>query len=99
MPTTEPTRILVVSDRTALSPELLGAIGARAERGPVCGGSGSDDPRGIDDAHGYGKPSRFVTEEVRATCDQIRSDDERTAFARPSHPPRKISVSVDALFQ
>jgi DNA helicase II / ATP-dependent DNA helicase PcrA len=56
-------------------------------------------PRGIDDAHGYGKPSRFLTEEVRATCDQIRSDDERTAFARPSHPPRKISVSVDALFR
>jgi DNA helicase-2/ATP-dependent DNA helicase PcrA len=56
-------------------------------------------PRGIDDAHGYGKPSRFLTEAVRATCDQIRSDDERTAFARPSHPPRKISVSVDALFR
>ncbi len=35
MPSTEPTRILVVSDRIALAPELLGAIAARAERGPI----------------------------------------------------------------
>jgi DNA helicase-2/ATP-dependent DNA helicase PcrA len=55
-------------------------------------------PRGIDDAHGYGKPSRFLTDEVRRTCELIRSD-ERIAAARPDHPPRKISVSVDALFQ
>ena len=55
-------------------------------------------PRGIDDAHGYGKPSRFLTDEVRRTCELIRSD-ERIAAARPDHPPRKISVSVDALFR
>jgi DNA helicase-2/ATP-dependent DNA helicase PcrA len=56
-------------------------------------------PRGIDDAHGYGKPSRFLTDDVRRTCELIRSDDERIAAARPDHPPRKISVSVDALFR
>ena len=56
-------------------------------------------PRGIDDAHGYGKPSRFLTEDVRRTCELIRSDDERIATARPDHPARKISVSVDALFR
>jgi DNA helicase II / ATP-dependent DNA helicase PcrA len=55
-------------------------------------------PRGIDDAHGYGKPSRFLTDEVRRTCELIRSD-ERIAAARTDHPPRKISVSVDALFR
>ena len=55
-------------------------------------------PRGIDDAHGYGKPSRFLTDEVRSTCELIRSN-ERIAAARPDHPPRKISVSVDALFR
>ena len=55
-------------------------------------------PRGIDDAHGYGKPSRFLTDEVRRTCELIRSG-ERIAAARPDHPPRKISVSVDALFR
>jgi DNA helicase-2/ATP-dependent DNA helicase PcrA len=55
-------------------------------------------PRGIDDAHGYGKASRFLTDEVRRTCELIRSG-ERIAAARPDHPPRKISVSVDALFR
>ncbi len=56
-------------------------------------------PRGIDDAHGYGKPSRFLTGEVRETCDVTRPDDERAGVPRPGHPPRKISVSVDALFR
>ncbi len=56
-------------------------------------------PRGVDDAHGYGKPSRFLTDEVRDTCDVIRTDDESTGLARPGRPPRKISVSVDALFR
>jgi DNA helicase-2/ATP-dependent DNA helicase PcrA len=56
-------------------------------------------PRGIDDAHGYGKPSRFLTDEVLGTCDVVRADDDRFGVARPGHPPRKISVSVDALFR
>jgi DNA helicase-2/ATP-dependent DNA helicase PcrA len=56
-------------------------------------------PRGIDDAHGYGKPSRFLTDAVRGTCDVVRPDDVAVGPARPGHPPRKISVSVDALFR
>lgn len=56
-------------------------------------------PRGIDDAHGYGKPSRFLTQEVRATCEIVRlADDSRAGAATSRSPPRKISVSVDSLF-
>jgi DNA helicase-2/ATP-dependent DNA helicase PcrA len=55
-------------------------------------------PRGIDDAHGYGKPSRFLTDEVRSTCEVVRPDDQ-DARPGPTHSaPRKITVSVDALF-
>ncbi len=56
-------------------------------------------PRGIDDAHGYGKPSRFLTDAVKATCEPVRPDQERFGVPRPGHEPRKISVSVDALFR
>ena len=56
-------------------------------------------PRGIDDAHGFGKPSRFLTDAVKATCEQVRPDQERFGVPRPGHEPRKISVSVDALFR
>ena len=56
-------------------------------------------PRGIDDAHGYGKPSRFLTEEVRRTCDILRpADDAVDGAGALGGPPRKISVSVDSLF-
>ena len=56
-------------------------------------------PRGIDDAHGYGKPSRFLTDEVRRTCETVRlSDDSATGLDPARSPPRKISVSVDSLF-
>jgi DNA helicase-2/ATP-dependent DNA helicase PcrA len=54
-------------------------------------------PAGLDDAHGYGKPSRFLTAAVRATCETIRLDEPvQPPAAAPV--PRKISVSVDALF-
>ena len=56
-------------------------------------------PRGIDDAHGYGKPSRFLTEDVRRTCDAVRVGDDTATGLHPARsPPRKISVSVDSLF-
>ena len=56
-------------------------------------------PRGIDDAHGYGKPSRFLTAEVLAAL-------RRHAPARrPAEPLRRagrhappVSVSPDSLF-
>jgi DNA helicase II / ATP-dependent DNA helicase PcrA len=56
-------------------------------------------PHGIDDAHGYGKASRFLTDEVRATCDVVRIGDAglRAPGVR-SGPVRKITVSVDSLF-
>jgi len=56
-------------------------------------------PHGIDDAHGYGKASRFLTDEVRATCDVVRVGDAglRAPGVR-SGPVRKITVSVDSLF-
>jgi ATP-dependent DNA helicase UvrD/PcrA len=55
-------------------------------------------PKGVDDAHGYGKPSRFLTEEVQATCDVIRQADAQPAAS--SDPPRRqIDVSVDDLFR
>ncbi len=55
-------------------------------------------PKGTDDAHGYGKPSRFLTDEVQATCDVIRPPEPQPA---PSSdvPRRHISVSVDDLFR
>ncbi len=57
-------------------------------------------PRGVDDAHGYGKASRFLTEEVRATCTTVRAG--RGGFtAAPGRGGelRKIKVSVDSLFK
>ncbi|MFL5823094.1 MAG: ATP-dependent helicase [Solirubrobacteraceae bacterium] len=54
-------------------------------------------PSGIDDAHGYGKPSRFLTEDVQRCCQVIRPP-EATPLAGTGSPPRRIKVSVDSLF-
>ena len=55
-------------------------------------------PYGRDDAHGYGKPSRFLTPAVRGTCELV-SLDEPLARPTPAEPARRqIEVSVDALF-
>jgi DNA helicase II / ATP-dependent DNA helicase PcrA len=56
-------------------------------------------PRGIDDAHGYGKASRFLTEEVQRTCEVVRADEMAGAVQRPGGELRRITVSVDSLFQ
>ena len=54
-------------------------------------------PRGGDDAHGYGRASRFLTDDVQSLF-------ARTRPAGSSHMPpvevtaRRIEVSVDALF-
>jgi DNA helicase-2/ATP-dependent DNA helicase PcrA len=54
-------------------------------------------PGGVDDAHGYGKPSRFLTDEVRRCCEVIRGSDP--VYAVGGHKPvRRIEVSVDSLF-
>jgi len=55
-------------------------------------------PRGIDDAHGYGKPSRFLTAEVQATCESARTRFADAGVPPANGPPRRIQVSVDALF-
>jgi DNA helicase II / ATP-dependent DNA helicase PcrA len=59
-------------------------------------------PRGADDAHGYGKASRFLTDRVQALC--RRTDCTGIgldAGGRPAPTPGgpRIEVSVDALFQ
>ncbi len=55
-------------------------------------------PKGSDDAHGYGKPSRFLTEEVRQTCEVVRRADA-VGYGAAARSPRKISVSPDSLFR
>jgi DNA helicase-2/ATP-dependent DNA helicase PcrA len=55
-------------------------------------------PAGIDDAHGYGKASRFLTDEVRKLCEVIRPlDDPGELDADGSE--RRIVVSVNSLFE
>ena len=55
-------------------------------------------PNGTDDAHGYGKPSRFLTEAVQQRCDVIRPSESRPHLGPPTATTRRITVSVDALF-
>jgi DNA helicase-2/ATP-dependent DNA helicase PcrA len=56
-------------------------------------------PRGGDDAHGYGKPSRFLTEAVQATCEVSRpADSFERAAGSASRELRRVTVSVDRLF-
>jgi ATP-dependent DNA helicase UvrD/PcrA len=54
-------------------------------------------PHGIDDAHGYGKPSRFLTPEVQRSCQIIRTADP-VHHGGSSSSLRRIEVSVDSLF-
>ncbi|HEX4107793.1 MAG TPA: ATP-dependent helicase [Solirubrobacteraceae bacterium] len=56
-------------------------------------------PAGRDDAHGYGKPSRFLSPAVQAHLRVVHGageDDGPRPAAAPS--ARRIEVSVDALF-
>jgi ATP-dependent DNA helicase UvrD/PcrA len=56
-------------------------------------------PHGRDDAHGYGKPSRFLTPEVLACCEVSRlPDDPLSPNGAPVAPGRRVAVSPDALF-
>jgi DNA helicase-2/ATP-dependent DNA helicase PcrA len=55
-------------------------------------------PNGIDDAHGYGKPSRFLTREVQESCRIIRPAEPAHLGGVSRSPPRRIEVSVDSLF-
>jgi DNA helicase-2/ATP-dependent DNA helicase PcrA len=56
-------------------------------------------PHGRDDAHGYGKASRFLTAAVRETCEIVTLDEPVTMPTGGADTgPRRITVSVDALF-
>jgi DNA helicase-2/ATP-dependent DNA helicase PcrA len=55
-------------------------------------------PRGIDDAHGYGKASRFLTGEVLACCDVTRLPDDPHHPDAGRAPRRTVTVTPDALF-
>ena len=55
-------------------------------------------PHGDGDAHGYGKPSRFLTEEVQRLCRVTRPGEQLGQLDAPSGAGRRIAVSVDALF-
>jgi DNA helicase-2/ATP-dependent DNA helicase PcrA len=56
-------------------------------------------PNGSDDAHGYGKPSRFLTPAVQERCAVTRAvDPTDAAHGQPHHGRRRIVVSVDSLF-
>jgi DNA helicase-2/ATP-dependent DNA helicase PcrA len=55
-------------------------------------------PNGIDDAHGYGKPSRFLTDEVQGRCTIVRPPDSVYSI-EPRSSRRRIEVSIDSLFE
>ena len=55
-------------------------------------------PRGIDDAHGYGKPSRFLTGAVLACCEVTRLTDDPLSADAPIQTRRRVTVSPDSLF-
>ena len=55
-------------------------------------------PHGGDDAHGYSKASRFLTDAVQALFTITHTTDPQTADRGQSGPARRVAVSVDALF-
>jgi DNA helicase-2/ATP-dependent DNA helicase PcrA len=55
-------------------------------------------PRSLDDAHGYGQASRFLTQDVQGLFDVRRTEEARTPLATSTPSARRIEVSVDALF-
>ena len=55
-------------------------------------------PRGTDDAHGYGKPSRFLADDVQSCCRIVRPPDPAGGLD-PAARGRRIAVSVDSLFE
>jgi DNA helicase II / ATP-dependent DNA helicase PcrA len=55
-------------------------------------------PHGGDDAHGYGKASRFLTDAVQRLFAVTRPAEAPTPSPADVLPRRRIEVSVDALF-
>jgi DNA helicase-2/ATP-dependent DNA helicase PcrA len=55
-------------------------------------------PHARDDGHGYGKASRFLTDEVKRLFELTHAADADGPAVDPDRPTRRIEVSVDALF-
>jgi DNA helicase-2/ATP-dependent DNA helicase PcrA len=55
-------------------------------------------PHGGDDAHGYGKASRFLTDAVQRLFTVTRHAETQAPSTADALPRRRIEVSVDALF-
>jgi DNA helicase II / ATP-dependent DNA helicase PcrA len=55
-------------------------------------------PRARDDAHGYGKPSRFLTERVQALCDVVHAGDDEAPVAAVAGA-RRLEVSIEHLLR
>jgi DNA helicase-2/ATP-dependent DNA helicase PcrA len=55
-------------------------------------------PHGNDDAHGYGQPSRFLTDAVQSLFEVTHTADANSPVGGDAVPTRRIEVSVDALF-
>jgi ATP-dependent DNA helicase UvrD/PcrA len=56
-------------------------------------------PRARDDAHGYGKPSRFLTERVQAVYEIVRPDESDSVVQGAARPRAPIEVRLDHLFK
>jgi len=55
-------------------------------------------PRGGDDAHGYGQPSRFLTDAVQGLFSVTHQAEAQSPGSPEAAPARRVEVSVDALF-
>ena len=55
-------------------------------------------PRARDDGHGYGKPSRFLTERLQALCDVVHADATESGPVDGASAGGRIEVKLDHLF-
>jgi DNA helicase-2/ATP-dependent DNA helicase PcrA len=55
-------------------------------------------PNGTGDAHGYSKPSRFLTEQLQQLCRVSRPSEQLGQLHAAPGARRQIAVSIDALF-
>jgi DNA helicase-2/ATP-dependent DNA helicase PcrA len=56
-------------------------------------------PRARDDSHGYGKPSRFLTERLQGLCEIVRAEDDGAEGSAPRVAGSRIDVTLDHLFR
>ena len=57
-------------------------------------------PRGRDDAHGYGMPSRFLTDAAQALCEPLHTPNDAVGWARPATGEvSTIQVDLDELWR